>query len=95
MEKVTLETLKGYTDDQLLDVLGFKNKVENFKEQIKKADELKGDARKEVESEIERMFTPHVYPEDLKWKIESAERHAKMKRTGKDEACHCGCDILD
>lgn len=92
MEKITLDKLKSMTDEQLLDVLGYKNKVESFKEDIAKADGLKGEARKKIEADIERMFTPHVYPEDLKWKIEHAERKAK---TGKEEACCCGCDILD
>lgn len=94
MEKITLDKLKGFTDEQLSEALGFNAKIEDFKSQIAEADSLKGNARKEVEQEIERMFSPRVYPEDLKYKVEHA-KHKASRKDGKGEACYCGCDILD
>lgn len=92
MAKVGIAELKAMDDAKLLEVLGFQQQVDQFKAQIAEADSLKGDAREKVEEEIQRMFTPHVYPGDLKYSIERAKR---KNRTGKEEAACCSCDILD
>jgi hypothetical protein len=94
-EKITIAALRKKTDEELSDLLGFNGKIENFKKDLEKADNLDGKAKEIVERRIEEMFTPRPYVEDLKYTIDSAERQAKAKRTGKDEVCHCGCDILD
>lgn len=94
MAKWDIKTLQGKTDDELQTLLGFKSKIECFREDLATADKLSGKARETVERRLEEMFTPRPYVEDLKYTIESAERQAKRK-TGKGEAAYCGCDIVD
>ena len=93
MEKVTIKNLVGKSDEELLELLGYASKVEEFKENLAAADKLEGKAREKVEERIEKMFTPHVYPDEIKWAIEDATRKSK---SGKEAMNDCSCaSVLD
>lgn len=87
--KVGIKDLVGKTEEELLDLFGFQDKVKDAKEELGKMDKLEGKARELAEERIERMFEPHVYPDEFKWIREDAERAAKRKQTGKEALCDC------
>lgn len=89
----TISELKKKDDAALLELLGYNEKLAEFKSAIEEADKLSGKPREKVEERIREMFTPHVYPDSIKYAVESAKRSAK--RSGKEELACCNCDILD
>lgn len=96
MAKVTIKDLVGKSDEELMEVFGFKEKVANAKEELAKIDKLTGKAREDAEERISRMFEPHVYPDEFQWIRESAERKAKAKQSGKEALCDCSpASVLD
>lgn len=88
--KHTLEELKSKSDAELLEMLGFKNQLDEFKESLAEAEKLKGKAKEHVEDRVNEMLTPRIYPGDLKYAVKSAQR-----KTAEGEKNYCGCDILD
>jgi hypothetical protein len=96
MAKVKVKDLVGKSDEELIELFGFKEKVANAKEELEKIDKLSGKAREEAESRISKMFEPHVYPDEFKWIREDAERAARRKQTGKEALCDCSpASVLD
>jgi hypothetical protein len=94
--KIGIKDLVKKTPDELLEIFGFKDKVAKAQEEIQKMDKLEGKARTIAEERIERMFEPHVYPDEFQYIRESAEREAKRKQTGKEALCDCSpCSVLD
>lgn len=94
--KIGIKDLAKKSDEELLEVFGFKDKVAAAREEIQKMDKLEGKAREIAEERIERMFEPHVYPDEFKWIREDAERAAKRKQTGKEALADCSCgSVLD
>ena len=91
MAKVTIKDLAKMDEAQLMEKFGFKDKLENAKEEIAKLDQLDGKARTIAEERISRMFEPHVYPDEFGYIRESAIRQAKPKSV-KEEMCNCSPD---
>lgn len=85
-------------DDQALAAaLGFADKVKSFKDDLTRADKLEPKFRKGVNESLEKMFKPNIWPEDLKYKVDHAEK--KQKDPDCDGpadvvtcAGDCGCD---
>lgn len=73
--------LSAMDDAALAAKLGFSDKVKAFRDDLARADKLTGDPRTSVEKALNQMFTPNVYPDELRWKVESAERKAAGKTT--------------
>lgn len=85
-------------DDQALaKELGFADKVKSFKEDLARADKLEPKFRKGVNESLEKMFQPNIWPEDLKHRVNQAERKQKDPDCGGPadvvSTCgDCGCD---
>jgi hypothetical protein len=79
-----IKTLRAMDDAQLLDILGLVNTLNDFKEDLEEADKLSGKAREEVQERINNMLSPRIYPGDLGYAIEDAQRRAKKNQSGKD-----------
>jgi hypothetical protein len=91
--KLGIADLKKKTDAELIELFGYDRKLEDFKEALEEGDKLTGKAREKVEDRINEMLTPRVYPEDLKYTVESAKRSAK---TGKEAMNDCCCaSVID
>lgn len=80
-----IKSLMALDDSELSAKLGFARRIEEFKESLQTADGLEGDARKRVNDRIEEMLNPRIYTEDLKYTVESAQREAARKKSGKTE----------
>lgn len=93
---MNIETLAGMSDDDLNKALGLNRQLEEAKKGIKEMNALQGDARKEAEERVAKMFQPNVYPGEFKWIAKDAERHAAMKKakTAKEEMCDCSPSSL-
>lgn len=87
-----IDELAGMDDAALGAKLGFNDKVSNFRADLKRAQALSGKPREKVESHLKSMFTPHVYTEDLKWRVDDAERLAKGKTSPCSIVQEAGCD---
>ena len=89
----TIKSLVTKSDEELMGLLGYQEKVVEFKKNLKEADSLSGKPREKVEAAVARMFTPNIYPDDLKYTIESAKRAGK---SGKEALCDCApSSVLD
>jgi hypothetical protein len=77
MPKIRIKDLKTKSDAELLELLGYTNKLAEFKTNIAEADKLTGKARELVEQRVQDMMTPNVYPTEIKWAIEDATRKSK------------------
>jgi hypothetical protein len=91
-----IKNLIGLDDAALSKKLGFADKVAAFKIDLSRADSLTGDARKSVQADLTRMFTPSDYTvSDLGYKVDRAERMAKCDKDKTtpasvlDGACDC------
>lgn len=92
MKIPTLKELAAMPDEELMDVLGFKKRFEEAKEQIAEMDKLSGKGREHAETRIQEMLTPNVYHSDFKYILDSAKRKNK---TGADELKDCSpCSCL-
>jgi len=95
---MNIETLVGMSDDDLNKALGLNRQLEEAKKGIKEMNALQGDARKEAEERVSKMFQPNVYPGEFKWIAKDAERHAAMKackaKTAEEEMCDCSPSSL-
>lgn len=89
-----INELSGLDDASLGAKLGFNDKVKAFRDDLARADKLSGDARKSVVKAIDQMFKPNIYPDELRWKVESAERKEKCKTTPASVVTDAGCDCL-
>lgn len=91
----TISELRKLDDAAILDLLGYVNKVNAFKEHLAEADNLSGKARTIFEEKLDKMLTPNVYPDELGWMIKDSKRQAKPS-SGKEEMANCCCDsVLD
>lgn len=94
---MTIEEMAGKSDAELQALLGIDKKVKAFREALEEAKGLKPEGRKAVEDRLERMLTPNVYPEDLKYAIEQAKRAEQKGSAGAKAAMQdcCPCSCLD
>lgn len=91
----SIDTIAALSDDELLEVMGFKRQIAEARKALAEMQKLTGDARKYAEERIVSMFTPHVYPSEFKYIVEDAQRKAK-KQDGKAALCDCSpCSVLD
>ena len=88
MSTPKIAELAAMTDEQLMDIFGFKAKLEDAKEKLAEMAKLDGKAREYAEERIENMLTPNIYTSDMGWIVEDAKRHAK-KKSGQEEYCDC------
>lgn len=75
-------------DAALAKALGFADKVKSFKEDLTRADKLEPKFRTGVNESLEKMFQPNIWPEDLKYKVDKAERKQK------DPDCDGPADVV-
>lgn len=83
--------LKGLDDAALSTRLGYDKKLSEFKSDIELADGLKGDARKNVADKIDRMLSPNIYPEEIKWAVQREQRKEAKATTPDSVLSDCGC----
>lgn len=81
----TIAELVAMDDTALADVLGFSNKLLQAKEDLAKLATLSGAAREEAEDRISSMLTPNIYPSEISYIYDDAQRRAKSKKSGKEE----------
>jgi hypothetical protein len=88
-----IDELSGMDDAALANKLGFADKVKAFRDDLARAGKLAGDPRKKVLDTLDRMFRPSIYPDELHYTVESAERKAAGKTTPSEIVSCCGdCD---
>ena len=93
MAKLTLSDLQKMNDQELLELLGFSERVDKFKEQLSETAKLPPKQKTFVEERIQRMLTPNIYGDELEWAIQDAKR---KDQTGKEAMADCCCrSVLD
>lgn len=83
-----IKDLAAMDDATLMKTLQIDKKIESARKGIAEMDALTGKAREYAEKRVERMFEPHIYPEDMSYIADDAKRATK---TGKEESADCCC----
>lgn len=78
-----IKALLALTPEELSAKLGFTKQVEQFQADLAEADKLTGDARKTVETRLDEMITPKIWPGDLHHTVERAKAKEAAKASGK------------
>lgn len=86
-----IKTLLALSDDELAAKLGYAKRIADFRADLERGGALTGEPRKLVEDKINSMLTPNIWPEDLKYTVERAERKASGKDKTTPESVLEGC----
>lgn len=93
MKRYTLEDLKNKTDAEFYELFGYDRQVAEFKDTLSEAEKLPPKGKEKVEDRLNEMLSPRIYPEDLKYTVESAKR---KEQSGKEALCDCSpASVLD
>jgi hypothetical protein len=82
-----IDELAAMDDKALMAKLGLSTQLEDFKSALKRAKALPDKDQKAISDSLKRQLEPHIYPSELKYQVDRAERKAK----GKSDDGPCGC----
>jgi hypothetical protein len=91
-----IDELAAMGDEELGKVLGIAQKLTAARKDLDEMAKLDGEARKEALKRVERMFAPHVHPEEFSWITKDVLREQERKAAKASKAnCDCtGSDLL-